>query len=49
LVIGDFNEEFLYRIRKLADLNMYGMPVEPVGYALEGVKKSEKGQKPLCF
>ena len=42
LVVADFKEEFLDRIRKLMDLNTFGMPIEPVGYTLEEFKELKK-------
>jgi predicted nucleotidyltransferase len=35
LVVADFQEDFLDRIRRLMDMNRFGIPIEPVGYTLE--------------
>ncbi len=35
LVVADFEESFLDRIKKLVDLNKFRIPVEPVGYTLK--------------
>lgn len=35
LVVADFKIGFLDRIKKLMDLNKFGIPIEPVGYTLE--------------
>ncbi len=32
LVVADFKEDFLDRIRVLMDLNRFGIPIGPVGY-----------------
>ena len=35
LVVADFKEPFLDRIRALMDINIFKIPIEPVGYTLE--------------
>jgi len=35
MVVADFDESFLDRIRRLMDLNIFRIPVEPIGYRLE--------------
>ncbi len=35
LVVADFKEEFLDRIRILIDLNTFKIPIEPIGYTPE--------------
>lgn len=35
LVVAGFEESFLDRIRTLMEMNVYGLPVEPVGYTRE--------------
>jgi len=35
LVVADFEEGFLDRIKTLMDMNNFGIPIEPVGYTLE--------------
>lgn len=39
LIIADFKEDFLDRIKTLMKLNTFGIPIEPVGYILEEFKK----------
>lgn len=35
LVVADFKEDFLDRIRTLMDMNTFKIPIEPVGYTPE--------------
>lgn len=35
LIIADFKEDFLSRIKTLMELNTFGIPIEPIGYTLE--------------
>lgn len=35
LVVADFEENFLDRIKKLMDMNKFRIPIEPIGYTLE--------------
>ncbi|MCX8205206.1 MAG: nucleotidyltransferase domain-containing protein [Candidatus Nezhaarchaeota archaeon] len=35
LVVADFKEGFLDRVKTLMELNTFGIPIEPVGYTLE--------------
>lgn len=35
LVVADFKEDFLDRIRTLMDINTFKIPIEPVGYTPE--------------
>lgn len=42
LVVADFKESFLDRIKKLVDLNKFRIPVEPVGYTLKEFKEMKK-------
>ena len=35
IVLANFTEDFLDRIKKLLDLNKYGIPLEPIGYTPE--------------
>lgn len=32
IVIGDWHQDFLDRIKVLLDMNQFGLPLEPVGY-----------------
>lgn len=42
LVVADFEEGFLDRIKKLMDMNKFRIPVEPVGYTLKEFKEMKK-------
>lgn len=42
LVVADFEEGFLDRIKKLMDMNKFRIPVEPVGYTPEEFKEMKK-------
>jgi len=42
LVVADFQEEFLDRIKKLMDINKLGIPVEPVGYTVEEFREMKR-------
>ena len=42
LVVADFEEGFLDRIKKLMDTNKFGIPIEPVGYTPEEFKEMKK-------
>ena len=39
LVVADFKENFLDRIRILLDINIFKIPVEPVGYTPEELEE----------
>ena len=39
IVIGDWKQDFLDRIKVLLDLNRFGLPLEPVGYTEEELEK----------
>lgn len=32
IVIGDWQQDFLARIKVLLDMNEFGLPLEPIGY-----------------
>ena len=42
LVVADFKEEFLDRIRTLMDLNRFRIPIEPVGYTPREFEEMKK-------
>ena len=43
VVVADFEEPFLDRIKLLLDLNDgIGLPLEPVGYTLEGFRRTRR-------
>jgi len=42
LVVADFKEEFLDRIRTLMDLNRFRIPIEPVGYTPKEFEEMKK-------
>ena len=42
LVVADFKEGFLDRIRTLMDLNRFRIPIEPVGYTLEEFEEMKR-------
>lgn len=42
LVVADFEEGFLDRIKKLMDINKFKIPIEPVGYTLKEFKEMKK-------
>ncbi|MEM2714700.1 MAG: nucleotidyltransferase domain-containing protein [Candidatus Bathyarchaeia archaeon] len=39
VIIADFKENFLDRIKTLMKLNTFGIPIEPIGYTLEEFEK----------
>lgn len=43
LVIADFKEVFLDRIKTLMKLNTFGIPIEPIGYTLEEFENMRVG------
>lgn len=46
LVVADFKEGFLDRIKALMNLNRFGIPVEPIGYTPEEFEEM-KGKNPF--
>jgi predicted nucleotidyltransferase len=42
LVVADFKEDFLDRIKILMDLNKFGIPIEPIGYTNEEFEEMKK-------
>jgi len=49
LVVADFKEPFLDRIRTLMDLNTFKIPIEPVGYTLEEFNEMKNRKKPFIM
>jgi hypothetical protein len=49
LVVADFREGFLDRIRRLMDMNKLGIPVEPVGYTLEEFREMKRKKNPFVL
>jgi len=49
LVVADFKEEFLDRIRTLMDLNTLKIPIEPVGYTPEEFNQMKNRKNPFIM
>jgi len=49
LVVADFKEPFLDRIRTLMDMNTFKIPVEPVGYTPEEFTQMRKRKNPFIM
>jgi len=49
LVVADFKEPFLDRIRTLIDLNTFKIPIEPVGYTPEEFNEMKKRKNPFII
>jgi len=49
LVVADFKESFLDRIRTLMDLNTFKIPIEPVGYTLEEFNQMKNRKNPFIM
>lgn len=49
LVVADFKKGFLDRIRKLMDLNTFGIPLEPVGYTPEEFEEMKRSGNPFIL
>jgi len=49
LVVADFKEDFLDRIRTLMDLNTFKIPVEPVGYTPEEFNEMKNRKNPFIM
>jgi hypothetical protein len=39
MVVANFRESFLDRIKSLMEINTFGIPVEPIGYTLEEFRR----------
>jgi len=49
LVVADFKETFLDRIRTLMDINTFKIPIEPVGYTLEEFTQMKDRKNPFIM
>jgi len=49
LVVADFKEPFLDRIRTLMDINTFKIPIEPVGYTLEEFTQMKDRKNPFII
>jgi len=49
LVVADFKEGFLDRIRTLMDLNTFKIPIEPVGYTPEEFNQMKNRKNPFII
>jgi len=49
MVVADFGEGFLDRIKRLMDLNMFKIPVEPIGYTLEEFREMMRRKNPFIM
>lgn len=49
LVVADFKEDFLDRIRVLMDLNMFKIPVEPIGYTPTEFEEMRRKRNPFIL
>jgi len=49
LVVADFKEPFLDRIRTLMDINTFKIPIEPVGYTPEEFNEMKNRKNPFIM
>jgi len=49
IVVADFKEDFLDRIRTLMDLNTFKIPIEPVGYTPEEFNQMKNRRNPFIM
>ena len=49
LVVTDFKESFLDRIKTLMDLNEENIPIEPLGYTPEEIDEMKKAAHPFLL
>jgi len=49
LVVAEFTESFLDRIKRLMDMNTFKIPVEPVGYTPEEIGEMAKRKSPFIM
>jgi hypothetical protein len=47
LVVSNFKEDFLGRIKVLFDLNRFGIPIEPIGYTAEEFERMRERKNPF--
>jgi len=49
MIVADFEENFLDRIKRLMDLNTFKIPIEPIGYKLEEFREMMKRKNPFIM
>jgi len=49
VVVADFEENFLDRIRVLMDLNRFGIPIEPIGYTPAEFEEMKRKGNPFIL
>ena len=49
LVVADFKENFLDRIRTLMDINTFKIPIEPVGYTPKEFQEMKEKKNPFIL
>jgi len=49
LVVADFKEGFLDRIKKLMEMNTFKIPIEPVGYTPEEFEEMKRRGNPFVL
>ena len=49
IVVADFEEPFLDRIRRLLELDEFGMPLEPIGYTLDEFERMKRDGNPFIL
>jgi len=49
MVVADFKESFLDRIKRLMDMNIFKIPIEPVGYTLKEFREMMKRKSPFIM
>lgn len=49
VVVADFEESFLDRIRVLMDLNRFGIPIEPIGYTPAEFEEMKSKRNPFIL
>ncbi len=49
MIIADFKESFLDRIKRLMDINTFKIPIEPIGYTLEEFREMMKRKNPFIM
>ena len=47
MVIADFQQSFLDRIKLLLDLNHFELPIEPIGYTAEELERMKQAGNPF--
>ena len=49
IVIANFKESFLDRIKTLMEINTYNIPIEPIGYTPEEFEEMKKKRNPFIM